>query len=356
MRSIFRRFNGSFPAIALSLFCLATVSAQAQTQSRDPRVISARAGGINFISGEARGKLRGRGDWQTLTTKDNLRKGDTVETGAGGQLEVLLNPGSYLRLGENSEFTLADDSLAGLRLSLSRGSALIEAAGLTELRVSILVNTPQTKIEIVRSGLYRINVRTANSTEVAVHKGRALVGSEQALIKGGNVARVGGGGVEIAKLNKKERDGLDLWSRERAGMLAKANGKISTRSVNTLLASFDANDYWSNGFGLSGGFWYFDVRSSCYVYIPRGYGWSSPYGHHYSSVLSGPYGRVCNRCAPWNHDNRDTFGNSAADGFPNNSSRSVNTRNFPSYPSKSAPVFRPPAETMKSRDKMINNQ
>lgn len=357
MRSIFNRFNAGLPVVALSLFCLTTVGAQGQ--SRDPRIISARAGGINFVSREVRGKLRGQSHWQTLTTKDTLKAGDTVETGAGSQLEVLLNPGSYLRLGENSEFTLADDSLAALRLSLTKGSGLIEATGLAEHSISILIDTPQTRVEIVRSGLYRIDVWPTDSTEVTVHKGRALVGNEQALIKGGRTARVGGGGVEIAKLNKKERDALDLWSRERAGMLAKANGKISTRNVNTLLASFNSNGDWSGGFSLSGGFWYFDVRSGCYVFIPRGYGWSSPYGHHYSSILYGPYGRVCNRCGSLSRDNNDGFGNTITDGFPGRGKvggRSASAPNFPSYPSKSSPVFRPPVETMKSPGKKNGNQ
>ncbi|HEY1404081.1 MAG TPA: FecR family protein, partial [Pyrinomonadaceae bacterium] len=262
MRSIFKRFNVTLPVIVLSLFCAATVGAQGQ--ARDPRVISARAGGVNFVSGEARVKLRDRSHWQTLTTKDTLKTGDTVETGAGSQLEVLLNPGSYLRLGENTEFTLTSDSLSQVHLSLTRGSGLIEATGFTELRVSILVDTPQTRIEIVRSGIYRINVQSAKLTEVAVHKGRALVGKEQVLIKGGRTALVTGGGVEIAKLDKKERDELDLWSRERASMLAKANGKLSTRSVNMVLASFSADDYWRRtGYGFSAGFWYFDTRSGC---------------------------------------------------------------------------------------------
>jgi hypothetical protein len=357
MRSIFKRFNVSLPVIALTLFCAATAGAQGQ--SRDPRVISARAGGVNSISGEARVKLRGQSHWQTLTTKDTLKTGDTVETGVGSQLEVLLNPGSYLRLGENSEFTLADDSLAGLRLSLNRGSGLIEATGFTELRVSILVDTPQTKVLIVRSGLYRINVVPTNRTEVAVYKGRALVGKEQTLIKGGRTALVAGGGVEIAKLDKKERDALDLWSRDRASMLAKANSKISTRSVNTVLASFNSNDYWSNGYGLSGGFWYFDARIGCYVYIPGGYGWSSPYGYHYYSALYGGSGRVCNGCRPWGHDDTDGFGNTGGGGFPGNGNgggRSTGARDFPSQPSKAAPDFRPAPERSKSPDKMNRDQ
>jgi uncharacterized protein YaiE (UPF0345 family) len=350
MRSIFKRFNAGLPVIALSLLCAAT--AVAQGQMRDPRVISARAGGVNFVSGEARVKLSGRSHWQTLTAKDTLKKGDTVETGDDSQLEVLLNPGSYFRLGGNSEFTLADDSLDELRLSLTRGSGLIEATGFSEHRISILVETPQTTVEIVRSGIYRINVLPSNRTEVAVYKGRALVGKEQALIKGGRTARVGGAGVEIAKLDKKEQDALDLWSRDRAKMLAKANGKISTRNVNTVLASFNSYGYVSPQFGFSGGFWYFDPRSSCYVYIPGGYGWSSPYGYYYNSAFYWGSGRVCNGCGWRNYDNTNGFGNTVGGNTPiNPGSRSTGMRDFPSQPSKAAPDFRPSPGPVKPTEK-----
>ena len=355
MRSMSKLFNGSLPLI-VAVLCCAAVGIQGQTM-RDIRVISARAGGVNFVSGEARVKFRDQGRWQALTMKDTLASGDTVATGAGGRLEVLLNPGAYFRLGENSEFTLADDSLDNLRLSLESGSGIIEASGFSELRVSILVDTPQTRVEIVRSGIYRVNVRPPHSTEVAVHKGRALVGKEQALtVKGGRAARVVGVGVEVAKLDKKEKDALDLWSRERAHLLAKANGKLSSRSVNTVLASMNMTpNYWS---GFSSGLWYFDPRSGCYVFIPGGYGWSSPYGFYYNHAFFGP-GRVCNSCNSSSlSDNRDWAGNITNGGSNNGGGgrKDASTRDYPSHPSKQFPAGRPAPPLGKSADKMNRDQ
>jgi hypothetical protein len=333
--------------------CCAAVGIQGQAM-RDARVISARAGGVNFVSGEVRVRLRDGSGWETLTTKKTLASGDTVMTGADSQLEVLLNPGSYFRLGENAEFTLADDSLDKLRLTLTKGSGIIEATGFSELRVSILVDTPQTRVEIVRSGIYRINVRQPDSTEVAVHKGRALVGREHALtLKGGRIARIAGVGVEVAKLDKKEKDTFDLWSRERAQLLAKANGKLSSRNVNAVLASVN-NNYWS---GFSSGVWYLDARLGCYVFIPGGYGWSSPYGFYYNHNFFGP-GRICNRCTSLLLDSRD-WGGALTNNGPNNGGgggRNTSAREHPSYPSKESPVFRPAPALGKSPDKMNRDQ
>jgi len=294
MRSIFKRFTNGFPLVALSLFCAAT-TISAHGQSRDLRVISARAGGVNFASGDVRVRFRDQRGWQALSAKDTLASGDTVVTGAASQLEVLLNPGSYFRLGENSEFTLADDSLDNLRLSLTKGSGLVEATGFNELRVSILVDTPHTRVEILRSGIYRIDVRQPDSTEVIVHKGRALIGKEQALtLKGGREARILSARVEVAKLDKNEKDGLDLWSRERAKLLAKANGQISARTVKTLLANAD---YVSPQYSMPRGLWYLNPRTGCYVFLPGGDGWSSPYGYHYNNSFFWGSGPFCNGCS-----------------------------------------------------------
>ncbi|HYO62816.1 MAG TPA: FecR family protein, partial [Pyrinomonadaceae bacterium] len=157
-------------AVALVALCASGASAQSW---KSQHVISARAGAINYISGEAKVRSLGKTEWNRLTMDDTLMSGDTVETGAGAQVEVLLNPGSYLRLGENAEFTLADDSLDNLRLELTRGSAIVEAVGFSQLQVSILVETPHTRVTVLRSGLYRINVTPTSVTEVAVFKGRA---------------------------------------------------------------------------------------------------------------------------------------------------------------------------------------
>src|SRR5204862_7462655 len=104
--------------------------------------ISATAGGINSAIGRVMVKLAGTNSEQPLTAQDNLVSGDRVSTGVGARAEVLLNPGSYFRLGENSLFELVDNSLDNLRVKLIKGSAIIEATGGddTELRLNIVTD------------------------------------------------------------------------------------------------------------------------------------------------------------------------------------------------------------------------
>ena len=101
----------------------------AHAQSRDQYVISAKAGGINYVSGDVSIKRRGDAQWQSVTTQDDLVDGDVVRSGANGRVEMLLNPGSYFRAAENSEFELTSASLDMLQVKLFKGTFIVEVAG-----------------------------------------------------------------------------------------------------------------------------------------------------------------------------------------------------------------------------------
>ncbi|MDQ3800869.1 MAG: hypothetical protein M3384_15590, partial [Acidobacteriota bacterium] len=63
-------------------------------------VISAEAGGVNYVEGKV--AVTRKADRSGYLLKgDELKVGDTVSTGTGGKAEILLNPGSYVTLGEN---------------------------------------------------------------------------------------------------------------------------------------------------------------------------------------------------------------------------------------------------------------
>lgn len=278
-------------ALALVSACFIAVT---RAQNREEHFISARAGGVNFVSGDVTARRADEKNWRQLSTKDNLGSGDAVR--AVGRVELLLNPGSYLRAGDGAEFELTSASLDDLQLTLKRGGVVIEATGYDGLDLSIVVVTPQARVRIVRSGLYRLNILPSGVTEVAVQKGRAIVGgSPETLVKGGKVARVGAGGVELAKFDKKNRDTLDFWSRERGRELAKANEKLANRNTNALLARTSFDSMFSAQY--SSGLWLWSVGSGCYTFLPFGFGYRSPYGHWYGSSFN-PFGYPCRSCGP----------------------------------------------------------
>src|SRR5436190_17433739 len=127
-----------------------------KTSSTDEQslyIVSAKSGIISLIDGEATLK-RGAGSWEALLEGDELKAGDVVKTGATGRMEILLNPGTYLRIAENSEFAFPDVSNFRLNLKLLKGTAILEAS---VVDVSIKFNTPQYLFTITQSGLYRFN-------------------------------------------------------------------------------------------------------------------------------------------------------------------------------------------------------
>lgn len=291
--------------LPLALAVLATlIPLSSFAQNREKFVISARAGGVNAVTGRASMRPHGNAEWQQLTIKEDLEAGDVVKTGLDGRVEMLLNPGSYMRVGENSEFELADNSLENLEVRLLRGTAIVEVTGADDEELFIGITTPHTRMSIIRRGLYRVNVIPGDATELIVRKGRVILEDTHTKVKGGNKVVFNAGSFSVAKLKEadKDRDTVEVWSKDRAQTLAKANSQISGRMILALARSFDS-DWGMNGYGRRGGFWWYNADWNCYTLVPFNFGWSSPYGGSYSSSFYGGYyggaygGNFCHGCA-----------------------------------------------------------
>ena len=288
-----------FCAILLVISGVATAFAQKEVsrQTRDRFIISARAGGVNAVTGKIGVHSKGSTDWEQLTIKDNLEGGDVVKTGLDGRVEILLNPGSYMRVGENSEFELTSNSLDNLEVRVIRGTAIVEATGAEDTELLINITTPHAKMAIVRRGLYRVNVVPGDVTEVIVRKGRLLLSDPDAKIKAGKKLIFSGNSYSVAALTdaeKKEVDSLDTWSKDRSQVVAKANQALTSRDRRILRSGFSSD--WAFRFSPRiGGIWYFDSLFGCYSFMPFYAGWGSPYGISYSrSFLGVPYWQVRN--------------------------------------------------------------
>jgi FecR protein. len=280
----------NLPALSIaSAFILVCCSVSIFGQNREKFVISAKAGGINAVTGQAAMHAKGESDWQQLMITDDLQAGDRVRTALDGRVEILLNPGSYLRLGGDSEVELANNSLANLEVRLLRGTAIVEASGFEESQMMINISTPHARLAIDRQGLYRLNVVPSEATEVIVRKGRVILGDSNTKIKSGNKVTFSATSVSVAKLTNEEKRlekevAIEQWSKDRAQMLAKANSRINGRLLNSAFDSV-GNDFFFTGF-LRSGLWFYNSRTACYTYLPYGYG-SSPYGISYPTTVYG---------------------------------------------------------------------
>ena len=237
---------------------------------------------------------KGETDWQQLMITDDLQAGDRVRTASDGRVEILLNPGSYLRVGGNSEVELSNNSLANLEFRLLRGTAVVEASGVEQAQMLINISTPHARLAIDRQGLYRLQVVPDNATELIVRKGRVILGESQTKIKGGNKVVFSATAISVAKLTDDEKKlekevAIEKWSQERAQVLAKANRRISNRTLSSAFSAANAADLFFFGGFRRSGLWFYNSRAGCYTFLPYGYnsGFSSPYGVSYPTTVYG---------------------------------------------------------------------
>lgn len=244
-------------------------------------VISAKAGAVNYLSGDV--SIQPKGAKKVFLHKgDEVQVGDKVSTGGDGRAEILLNPGSYIRLAENSEFEFVTTSLEDdLQLKLNRGNAIFEVIADKEFKIAI--NTPNSRFYLISSGIYRIDALENGAGKISVWKGKAQLGDAKATtVKGGKTATFDNMQVAIAKFDRDNKGEFDLWSKTRAEQIAKINERLVQRQMRqSLMSSF--NNTWdaSNGYGL----WVRDPFSQSFCFLPFGYGSRSPYGFGYSQSI-----------------------------------------------------------------------
>ncbi|MEO7660727.1 MAG: FecR domain-containing protein [Pyrinomonadaceae bacterium] len=268
--------------VVMGLLCFSGLNAQENDRNSvsDKYIISANAGGVNYIEGNVT-VIRKNGTSGRLLKRDRVEVGDSVSTGMDGRAEILLNPGSYIRIAGNTTFEFGTTDLEDLRLRLERGSAMFEVFASDEFRVSVF--TPRGKTVLMETGVYRVDVLRDGTATVAVTEGRAEVGdSKRTVVKGGRNAQIGTDAVAVTKFDRGDRDELAQWSRSRAKDLTKMTSSLKNRDVRNLLINSFSDRYWmGNSFGL----WIFSPFTGSFCFMPYGRGWYSPYGFDYRTGL-----------------------------------------------------------------------
>ena len=231
-------------------------------------VVSAKAGVINLVDGEVTVAAGESGSPVSDAVAGlELSQGDVLTSGKIGRAEILLNPGCYLRAGEETQLVfMFGEKLATEGVKLSRGSVILEASVLDE---PMLIVTPSGNFRIIKTGLYRFNV-AAGRSEVLVRKGRVLAGNT--VVKEGKKGILEGGAPVVAALDKKATDSFDGWSKDRAKTLIAANQRLSNKEMKRSLGSAFV------GYNV----WIYDSQCGCHTFLPYTGGFYSPYGWSYS--------------------------------------------------------------------------
>lgn len=242
------------------------VSAIYSLPANGQNVISARSGLIHYIEGDV--TLDGKAVALKASQFPEVKEKSELRTVAG-RAEVLLNPGVFLRIGENSAFRMVDSRLTHSVVEFLTGSAVVEAND--ELKgdeSSVTIVYRGNSIELQKGGIYRLD---SEPSQLRVYQGEAAVkaGDDLILVKKGRLLPFDGAMV-AEKFDAKEGDALGRWSRRRAEYVAMANLSGAKRLR-------DSGMSWAR----SG--WYFNPYFGMMTYIPMSGMYMSPYGFGYYS-------------------------------------------------------------------------
>jgi hypothetical protein len=249
--------------------CVALAATSASAQS----VISAKSGVVHYVEGDV------TIDDQAVKPKfgqfPEVKNGQVLAT-TEGRSEVLLTPGAFLRLAENSSFRMVSNALADTRIQLLSGSALFEVAELLDNN-AITVEYRDAKISLPKKGLYRFD---SDSGTLRVYDGEARVNLENGnfKVKKNQEVDLDEPKLQAAKFDSKETDPFYRWSSRRASYIAAANVSSARTAWRSGYSSFG-----SGFFGRSYGSWTWNPFFGMYTFLPGSGVYASPFGWSYYS-------------------------------------------------------------------------
>jgi hypothetical protein len=232
-------------------------------------IVSAQSGTVHYFEGAV--LLDGK-QIETEPGRFPQVKENSVLRTEAGRAEVLLTPGVFLRLGENTGLKMFSSKLSDTRLELLSGAAVLEVADMTAFDVPktapITVLIKNAAASIARKGLYRFDV---DAGQIKVFDGQleAASGDTTLQVKEGKLVALDGV-LAVDKFNTKVGDPLLRWARRRAEYMS--------------LASISAAKYasdWSSGWKRSS--WLWNPYFGMFTFIPANGIYMSPFGYRFWS-------------------------------------------------------------------------
>ncbi len=261
---------------------LATLSATAFGQNANP----ASPGTLNYVEGRA--SIEGRPISSNSVGNTTLQTGQMLAT-ANGKAEVLLTPGIFVRLGDNSTVQMVSPDLTHTEIRLDQGRANVEVDQIYPQN-TILIDLKNGQTQLLKNGLYAFD---ANNSTVRVFNGQASVYPGVDLqtnvkpieLKGDHQLVLNGEPLKPQRFNKDEatNDQLYRWSSLRSDYLGEANLDLAEEYAG--YPGFYPGWYWAGGpYGYT---W---IPGDGLFWSPFGYGFYSPYYLYGGGFIYGRYG------------------------------------------------------------------
>jgi hypothetical protein len=222
-----------------------------------------------------------------------LDNGQILET-EKGKAEILLTPGVYLRIGDNSSVRMLSNGLTKTEVALDHGEAMLEVDQIYPQN-NIHVGQPGADTRVLKTGLYDFD---AGHREVRVLDGKAVVTADDRniTVKKDHQLALDGGNLKARELEKNQVAGnndLYRWSSLRSEYLSEAN----VDSAQLFYANgWNGPGWWGPGAWGAGWYWdpWFDgftfLPGAGFFYNPFGWGFYSPYAVWRAPYFAGVHG------------------------------------------------------------------
>jgi hypothetical protein len=241
---------------------------------------SAYPGTVNYVEGAV--LLDGNPLARRDVGQATIEPGEELST-ATGKAEVLLTPGVFLRLDDNSAVKMISPDLTKTQVEVTRGRAAVEVDQIfPQNNLEIMDGGVST--QLLKAGYYEFST---NQPEAMVFKGKALVnegdGRTKEVKDHHEVRLVANAELKSSGFDTRDaEDGLYNWSSLRSQYLSEANGEIASE--------------YAGSAGFAPG-WYWNPRMWDYTFIgldpywgPFGFGFFPPWGW-YGGYWGGGYFR-----------------------------------------------------------------
>jgi hypothetical protein len=274
------RFKALGGLALAALFCTSSWASPDTPNIANPSSVV--PGTINYVEGEV---FLGKQALNSKSVGTEMQSGESLTT-ENGMAEVLLTPGVFLRVGDNSDVNMISPGLADTEVGVAKGEVMLEVTELHKQN-DLRVQEAGIPVQVLKTGLYDFD---ANDSQARVFKGEALVpvGDKEVKLKSDHEISLNAESkVKPQKFDEKAYESTDTlyrWS--------------SLRSEYESEANIDAAQIYQN-YGWWGPGWYWDPWFGAYTFMPGdgifcspfGWGFYSPwlaygapigfYGHYY---------------------------------------------------------------------------
>jgi hypothetical protein len=269
--------------LSLVLVLAGSVSAWGQS------AISAHSGMIHYVEGKV--LLEGQPVDPKFGEFPEMKNDQVLQT-EEGRAEVLLTPGVFLRVSENSSVRMLSNRLSDTALEVLSGSTMFEVDELLKDN-AITVRYKDATVSLSKRGLYRFD---AEASRLRVYDGEAeaLYGVKTMQVRKGRQVQLDET-LLATSFDVKDTDSFYNWASRRSEYVAAANVSSARAAGNsglganagcggfastngTAVCNPGYGNYGYGGYGSPYGMWAWNPFYGMFTYLPgMGYGYS-PFG------------------------------------------------------------------------------